>query len=123
MLLRSLGFAAAVAALVSPCAAFAQQKLKFAHVYETGEPYHKWAVWAGGEIAKRTANRYSMDVFPASALGNETRLSRHLFGAAADVFVDESPADGVMDDLDGDGRITARDAERLKQSLRREAAR
>ena len=53
-------------------AAMAQQKLKFAHVYETSEPYHTYAVWAGGEIAKRTSNRYSIDVFPASQLGNET---------------------------------------------------
>ena len=51
----------------------AQQKLKFAHVYETSEPYHTYAVWAAGEIAKRTSNRYSIDVFPASQLGNETR--------------------------------------------------
>ena len=35
-------------------AAVAQQKLKFAHVYETSEPYHTYAVWAAGEIAKRT---------------------------------------------------------------------
>ena len=48
-----------------------------------------------------------------AALGNETRRSRHLFGAAADVFVDESPSDGVMDDLDGDGRVTQRDARTL----------
>jgi len=86
MLLRSLGIAAAVAALVSPCAALAQQKLKFAHVYETGEPYHKWAVWAGGEIAKRTANRYAMDVFPASALGNETQINQSLSLGTVDLI-------------------------------------
>ena len=27
-----------------------QTKLKWAHVYETSEPYHKWSVWAAGEI-------------------------------------------------------------------------
>ena len=86
MLLRSLGVAAAVAALLSPCAAFAQQKLKFAHVYETGEPYHKWAVWAGGEIAKRTSNRYTMDVFPASALGNETQINQSLSLGTVDII-------------------------------------
>ena len=52
-------------------AGLAQQKLKFAHVYETSEPYHTAAVWAAGEIAKRTSNRYTMDVFPASSLGKE----------------------------------------------------
>ena len=50
----------------------AQTKLKFAHVYEVSEPYHTAAVWAAGEIAKRTNNRYTMEVFPASTLGKET---------------------------------------------------
>ena len=65
-------------ALGSAPAALAQQKLKFAHVYETSEPYHKWALWAAGEIAKRTSNRYTMDVFPASTLGNETQINQAL---------------------------------------------
>ena len=73
-------------ALAGPGAALAQQKLKFAHVYETGEPYHKWAVWAGGEIQKRTANRYSMDVFPASALGNETQINQALSLGTVDII-------------------------------------
>lgn len=30
----------------------AQTKLKWAHVYETSEPYHKWSVWAGEEFKK-----------------------------------------------------------------------
>ncbi len=67
-------------------AAHAQQKLKFAHVYETGEPYHTWAVWAAGEIAKRTSNRYTMDVFPASALGKETDINQSLTLGTIDVI-------------------------------------
>ena len=59
-------------------AGLAQQKLKFAHVYETSEPYHTYAVWAGQEIAKRTNNRYTMDVFPASQLGNENQINEGL---------------------------------------------
>jgi len=47
------------------------------------------------------------------SIGNETTFSRHLFGAAADVFVDESPRDGRMDDLDGDGVVSVRDSEKL----------
>jgi tripartite ATP-independent transporter DctP family solute receptor len=86
MSFRSLSVAAAVVVLAAPCAALAQQKLKFAHVYETGEPYHKWAVWAGGEIAKRTQNRYTMDVFPASALGNETQINQSLSLGTVDVI-------------------------------------
>jgi tripartite ATP-independent transporter DctP family solute receptor len=67
-------------------AAQAQQKLKFAHVYETSEPYHTAAVWAAGEIGKRTANRYAMDVFPASSLGNETQINQALTLATVDII-------------------------------------
>ncbi len=38
-------------------AAQAQTKLKWAHVYETSEPYHTWSVWAAGEIEKRTSGK------------------------------------------------------------------
>jgi hypothetical protein len=46
------------------------------------------------------------------AIGN-VRYSRHQWGDAGDVFVDESPRDGVMDDIDGDGRVTVADAHHL----------
>ena len=36
-------------------------------------------------------------------------LSRHMYGDAADIFIDGN-GDGVMDDLDHDGRITIRDS-------------
>jgi len=39
------------------------------------------------------------------------RYSMHQFGCAADIFVDESPRDGFMDDLNGDGRVNRQDAE------------
>src|SRR5438270_9687701 len=78
---------ALVVSLLFLCApAFAQQKLKFAHVYETSEPYHTNAVWAAGEIAKRTGNRYTMDVFPASSLGNETQINQSLSLGTVDVI-------------------------------------
>lgn len=38
------------------------------------------------------------------ALGNVVN-SRHIFGDAADIFVDQNPRDGIMDDLDGNGQI------------------
>jgi hypothetical protein len=47
-----------------------------------------------------------------AAIGNTTVYSRHLYGDAADVFVDED-GDGVMDDLTGDGQTTEADAEWL----------
>ncbi|HSD31429.1 MAG TPA: D-Ala-D-Ala carboxypeptidase family metallohydrolase [Gemmatimonadales bacterium] len=42
-------------------------------------------------------------------LGN-VQFSRHQYGAAADIFIDERPRDGVMDDLNHDGRTDIRDA-------------
>jgi tripartite ATP-independent transporter DctP family solute receptor len=77
---------AVLGAVALPGAALAQQKLKFAHVYETSEPYHTQAVWAAGEIAKRTNNRYTMDVFPASALGNETQINQALSLGTVDMI-------------------------------------
>jgi hypothetical protein len=46
------------------------------------------------------------------AIGN-VRYSRHLWGGAADIFIDQDPADGMMDDLNADGKIDYRDAEVL----------
>lgn len=49
-----------------------------------------------------------------NATGGDTtgrdELSRHMFGDASDVFVDND-GDGRMDDLNGDGRIDYRDAQ------------
>ncbi len=46
------------------------------------------------------------------SIGNETRYSRHLYGDAADIYVDED-GDGNMDDLDRDGRADLDDAKLL----------
>src|SRR2546427_736219 len=43
------------------------------------------------------------------AIGNETTYSQHLWGSAADIFVDDD-GDGTMDDLNGDKRIDREDA-------------
>lgn len=43
------------------------------------------------------------------AKGGRASQSRHMYGDAADVFVDAN-GDGRMDDLDGDGKTTVRDA-------------
>jgi tripartite ATP-independent transporter DctP family solute receptor len=87
MTIRKSAVAFAVAlALAAPATVLAQQKLKFAHVYETSEPYHTEAVWAAGEIAKRTSNRYAMDVFAASQLGNETQINQSLSLATVDMI-------------------------------------
>lgn len=44
-----------------------------------------------------------------AAIGNETRYSRHLYGDAADVYID-ADCDDCMDDLDGDGEASLADA-------------
>ncbi|HQS01489.1 MAG TPA: ABC transporter substrate-binding protein, partial [Polaromonas sp.] len=58
--------------------AHAQTKLKWAHVYETSEPYHKWSVWAADEFKKRTNGKYEIQVFPASSLGKESDINQGL---------------------------------------------
>jgi hypothetical protein len=52
------------------------------------------------------------------SIGNETRFSRHLYGDAADIYVDED-GDGVMDDLDGDGHANLEDARVLATVVER----
>jgi len=55
------------------------------------------------------------------SLGN-VRYSQHQWGTAADIFVDEN-GDGMMDDLNGDGRSDIRDAEVLYRLIDGAAAR
>ena len=43
------------------------------------------------------------------AIGN-VPYSRHAWGGAADIYIDEAPMDGRMDDLNGDGRVDRDDA-------------
>lgn len=43
------------------------------------------------------------------SIGN-VKYSRHLWGGAADIFIDENPADSMMDDLNRDGRSNWKDA-------------
>lgn len=51
------------------------------------------------------------------AIGNTTEYSRHLYGDAADIFID-ADGDRWMDDLNGDGRITKVDARVLARIVR-----
>ena len=65
----------------------AQTKLKWAHAYETSEPFHKWSVWAGDEIKKRTNGRYDVQVFPASSLGKESDINQGLTLGTVDIIL------------------------------------
>jgi len=85
MKLKCLAAAFALAIAASG-GVLAQTKLKFAHVYETSEPYHTAAVWAAGEIAKRSSNRYSVEVFPASQLGKESDINQGLTLGTVDMI-------------------------------------
>lgn len=51
-------------------------------------------------------------------IGN-VKYSRHLWGEAADIFIDAHPADGIMDDLNRDGRLDYRDADTLYTIINR----
>ena len=85
---RMLSGLAAVAALSLVAApAMAQTKLKFAHVYETSEAFHTESVWAAGEFAKRTNNKYQIEVFPASQLGKETDINQGLSLGSIDIII------------------------------------
>lgn len=82
--------AAALAAAMWAGAADAQTKLKWAHVYEPSEPFHTESVWAAEEIAKRTDNRYQIDVFPSSQLGKETDINQGLTLGSVDIIISGS---------------------------------
>ncbi len=83
---RILGALALALTLAAAPIAGAQTQLKWAHVYETSEPYHQQALWAAGEIAKRTNGRYRIDVFPASTLGKETDINQALSLGTVDII-------------------------------------
>jgi len=70
--------------------AFAQTKLKWAHVYETSEPFHTASVWAAAEIEKRSAGRYHIDVYPASQLGKENDINQGLTLGTVDIIISGS---------------------------------
>jgi len=87
MLFKTL-LAAAVVALAGPMGlAQAQTKLKWAHVYETSEPYHTESVWAAEEIKKRTNGKFEIQVFPASSLGKETDINQGMQLGTVDMII------------------------------------
>ena len=76
--------------LVSALAAQAETVLKWAHVYETSEPFHTESVWAAEEIAKRTEGRYKVEVYPASQLGKEADINQGLKLGTVDIIISGS---------------------------------
>ncbi|MEK1886723.1 MAG: sialic acid TRAP transporter substrate-binding protein SiaP [Phyllobacterium sp.] len=91
MKIKLMAIMGAVAALaLSAAAAQAQTALKWAHVYETSEPFHTESVWAAEEINKRTNGRYKIDVFPASQLGKEADINQGLKLGTVDIIISGS---------------------------------
>jgi len=86
---RRLGLllaAFALAALAS-VGSQAQTTLKFAYVYEPGEPHHKGAVFAAEQIEKRTAGRYKIQLYPSAVLGKESDLNQGLSLGTVDITI------------------------------------
>ena len=87
----TIAMAASAATLMAATTpGMAQTKLKWAHVYETSEPFHTASVWAAGEINKRTNGRYQIDVYPASQLGKETDINQGLTLGTVDMIISGS---------------------------------
>ena len=64
-------------AVFAAAGAQAQTKLKWAHVYETSEPYHTESVWAAEEIKKRTGGKYGLiSMCCGGGLGTGTLIER-----------------------------------------------
>jgi tripartite ATP-independent transporter DctP family solute receptor len=58
--------------------ASARTRLKWAHVYETSEPFHRAALRASEEIGRRSNGKFEIEVFPASSLGKESDINQGL---------------------------------------------
>lgn len=84
----AIGAVAAIATVAGGMVsgAHAQTALKWAHVYESGSNYHKWAEWAAEQLAERTDGRYTIEVFPASSLGKEVDINEGLTLGTVDII-------------------------------------
>lgn len=87
---RTALLAGAAAPLASPAligAARAQaQRLRWAHLYEVNEAYHTEALRAAERIRDRTGGRWTVEVFPASSLGNEPQINQGLALGTVDII-------------------------------------
>jgi tripartite ATP-independent transporter DctP family solute receptor len=78
--------AAAIAIPAMTVGAQAAETLKWAHVYETSTPYHKWALWAADQVKAKTDGRYEIQVFPAASLGKENQINEALSLGTVDMI-------------------------------------
>jgi len=85
-------------------------ELTIAELEQMGHPVRHIQIMSGF----RTPN---YNVHGGNTAGR-ANLSRHMYGDASDVFIDND-RNGVMDDLNHDGRVDARDAEVVLQAAER----
>ncbi|WP_339764376.1 sialic acid TRAP transporter substrate-binding protein SiaP [uncultured Sulfitobacter sp.] len=85
---KTIAFATSAVAVLGlvPAMAAAETKLKWAHVYETSEPYHTCAVAANDLLMTATDSRYGIEVFPASSLGKEVDINEGLGFGTVDII-------------------------------------
>lgn len=83
---RTLGLGALASPFVANAALAQGTRLRWAHVYEVNEPYHTEAVWAAQQIQQRTNGRWNIEVFAASALGNEPQINQGLTLGTVDII-------------------------------------
>ena len=81
-----LGAAALAAPVIRNPAVAQGTRLRWAHVYEVAEPYHTEALWAAQQIGQRTSGRWNIEVFAASALGNEPQINQGLTLGTVDMI-------------------------------------
>lgn len=60
--------------------------LRWAHVYETSTPFHRHTLRAAEIFEQRTDGRYRLEVYPASALGNEAAINEALRLGSIDII-------------------------------------
>ncbi|MBO9402911.1 sialic acid TRAP transporter substrate-binding protein SiaP [Shimia sp. R9_3] len=84
--IRTVALGATMALTASVSTAWAQEVLRFGHVYEASTPYHAAAERAADLLEKATEGRYTMEVFPASQLGKEAALNEALSLGTVDVI-------------------------------------
>jgi uncharacterized protein YcbK (DUF882 family) len=76
-------------------------ELTIAKLRETGHPVRNFFVMSGF----RTPDYNALDLGPKA----RSKVSRHMYGDAADVYPDDD-GNGMLDDLNGDGRVDLADA-------------
>jgi hypothetical protein len=85
-------------------------ELVIAQLQVAGHPVRHVSVMSGFRTPQYNAN--------GGETAGRASVSRHMYGDAADVFVDDD-RDGRMDDLNGDGRVDHRDAQIVLDAVER----